>query len=247
MNKKEDMSVSWLDNPSIVTNIVIGVILIIVFLSQSFITNSNLDTYTVFRNVVNYNSIYLIMLVYFVTLKTKTGKKYFNYLNLFLIILYFINSITSCLTIFQSFTLISLLNFILNVSIFTYLIHVFFRKTGIWKELNLEKSPFNEISNESYFYIIIIIIVALLALNLIETSSMKSIFLLLFESIYLMMFVRYVYLYGLFLNKKKEDKFSSIKEQIEDIKTDIKETADEIKKEVDKKTKKKTSRSRGDK
>ncbi|MBQ2639768.1 MAG: hypothetical protein IJF92_03295 [Bacilli bacterium] len=252
MNKKEDMSISWLDNPNIVTNIIIGLIIVMVFQSQSYLVNNNLNTYEVFRNVINYNSIYLIMLVYFIAIKTKIGKKYFNYLNLFLIILYLINSITSCLIIFQSFTLISLINFILNVSIFTYLFHIFFRKTGIWKEFKLEKSPFNEVSNESYFYIVVILIVIYLALNLIEINSMKSIFLLLLESIYLMMFTRYIYLYGLHLYKGKEKKYTSLKEKAEDIKneiiSDIKETSDEIKEEItnkEKNKKKKTTKNRG--
>lgn len=249
MNKKEDININWLDNPNVVTNIIIGLLIAIIYISQSFVVDNNSNTYEVFRNVVNYNSIYIIMLVYFIAIKTKIGKKYFNYLNLFLIVLYLINGITSGLIIFQSFTLMSVISFILNISILTYLVHIFFRKTGIWKEFKLEKSPFNEVSNESYFYILVVLIVISLGVNLVETNSMKIIFLLLLESIYLVMFVRYVYLYGLHLHNKKEKQYASLKDKVEDIKdeiiSDIKDTSNEIKEEVSKSKKKKSTKNRG--
>ena len=48
-------------------------------LSQSFAINNNLGAVEIFRNILNHNSIYLFMLLYFVSLKTYFGKKYFNY------------------------------------------------------------------------------------------------------------------------------------------------------------------------
>lgn len=254
MEKKEKERVSWLDNPNIITSVIIGLILIIVILSQSFAIKSNLSTYEILTNVINHNSIYLLVLVYFIALKTKFGKKYFNYLNLFLIGLYLINSVTSFLTILQSFSLISLITFALNLSIFTYLFHIFFRKTGVWKEFKLEKSPFNDISNESYFYIIVVLSVILLAVNLIETTNINTVLLVLLEAIYYIMFSRYVYLYGIFLNKKHIKQFNTMKEQIKDITDnivkDVKEVADNINDDLkdSKKTKtKKTSKSKGGK
>ena len=191
-----------------------------------------------------------MVLIYFLALKTNIGKKYFNYLNLFLIILYLINSVTSFLTILQSFSLVSLFSFALNISLFTYLFHIFFKKTGVWKEFKLEKSPFNDISNDSYFYIIVVLSVSLLAINLIETTTINAVLLVLLESIYYIMFSRYVYLYGLFLNKKHIKEFSSMKDIatgiIEDVK-EVKEDIDEDIKKSKKPKKKKASKSRGDK
>ena len=50
----------WYDNPNIVTNLIIGLIAIIVILSQSFAINNNLTTGEILRNIINHNSIYFI-------------------------------------------------------------------------------------------------------------------------------------------------------------------------------------------
>ena len=76
--EKKQIEIEWYDNPLIVTNIIIGLIAIIIILSQSFAINNNLSTQAILRSIINHNSIYLIVLVYFVALKTNIGKKYFD-------------------------------------------------------------------------------------------------------------------------------------------------------------------------
>ena len=103
--EKQKTQVEWYDNPNIITDLIIIFIAIIIILSQSFAINNNLSTQAILRSIINYNSIYLIVLVYFVALKTNIGKKYFDFLNI--LYLHHLSSveITSILTIFQSFSL----------------------------------------------------------------------------------------------------------------------------------------------
>ena len=139
--EKQRTQVEWYDNPNIITNLIIIFIGIIIILSQSFAINNNLSTSEILRSIINHNSLYLILLVYFVALKTKVGKRYFDFLNVFLILLYFLNAITSVLTIFQSFSLDALVGCVLQLVLFIYLFHTMFRRTRIWKEFHLSKSP----------------------------------------------------------------------------------------------------------
>lgn len=217
----------WYDNPNIVTNLIIGLIAIIVILSQSFAINNNLTTGEILRNIVNHNSIYFISLVYFVALKTYTGKKYFNFLNLFLILFYLVTSITSFLTIFQTFSLSTLISLALHVVLLLYLFHTFLRRTRVWKEFKLDKSPFNEIKNDAYFYIVIVLGVSLLSLNLIFCNTLDGAILAFLDTCYIVLFARYIYLYGYFLDVKEKkknmnttmdevvDKFNEVKNSIE--------------------------------
>ena len=90
MDKKEIRTLEWYNNPNIITTAIIWILVIMIIISESFAVNNNLSTSDILRNLLNHNSIYLIGLIYFIPLKTKSGKKYFNYLNLFLILIYFI-------------------------------------------------------------------------------------------------------------------------------------------------------------
>ena len=203
MEEKEN--VALFDDPDKVTGLMIGLILIIIILSQSFAINNNLGAIEIFRNILNHNSIYLFMLLYFVALKTYLGKKYFNYINAVVIFIYFINMITSLLTIFHSFSLSSLLGFALNFVLFLYLFHVFFRGTRIWKDFKLKKSPFNELSNDWYFSVIVIIAVMSLAVNLIFTTTFDGTVLALLDCLYVILFTRYIFLYRNYLDSKRID------------------------------------------
>lgn len=205
--EKEDRKIEseWYNNPSIITNLALGVIVLIIILSQSFAINNNMSTTDILISILNHNSVYLLVLVYFVTLKSNMGKKYFNFLNLFLILLYFITAVTSLLTVFQSFTLNTLLSLAVHLLIIVYLVHTFFRNTRVWKEFRLAKSPFNEITNEGYFYSIMVFAVILLAVNLISTTSFDGTILTLLECIYTILFSRYIFLYRSFLDRKKKD------------------------------------------
>ena len=109
LEEKKDSEL-WYDNPSIVTWLIILIISIIILSSQSFSINSNVDALRMFQDVLNHNITYMIALVYFVSLKTKFGKKYFDYINLVMIVVFFILFVTSILTVFQSFNLATLLS-----------------------------------------------------------------------------------------------------------------------------------------
>lgn len=231
--EKKRTEIEWYDNPLIVTNIIIGLIAIIIILSQSFAINNNLSTQAILRSIINHNSIYLIVLVYFVALKTNIGKKYFDFLNIFLIILYFLTAITSVLTLFQSFSLESLIGCLLQIVLFVYLFHTLLRRTRVWKDFHLKKSPFNEIKNDSYFYIVMILAIILLAIDLIATTTFDGTVLALLDAIYIILFARYVYLYGCFLDNKEKKintttSVEEIKEKVELVKDKLDEVVDDV-------------------
>ena len=80
--------INWYDNPNFITTLAISVLALIIILSQSFAVKNNIGTNDILRSLLNHNSIYLLGLIYFIPLKTLSGKKYFNHLNVFLIIVY---------------------------------------------------------------------------------------------------------------------------------------------------------------
>lgn len=195
----------WYDNPNILTSILIGFIAIIVILSQSFAVKNNLGAEDIFRSLLNYNSIYILVLVYFIMLKTKVGKRYFNFLNILLILVYFLSTFASLLTVFQSFGITSLISCALNFVILFYIVYTFMKDTRFYHELKLEKIPFDEVTNEWYFYAIGILSVILLVANLILVENFQSVVLALFNCIYMIMFARYVYLYNCHLEFAKKN------------------------------------------
>lgn len=201
MEKKEE--IEWYNNPNFITTIAITLLALIIILSQSFAVKNNLGTNDILRNLLNHNSIYLLGLLYFVPLKTASGKRYFNYLNVFLMIVYAIFTTTSVLTIVQSFGFNSLLGLGINIVYLVYMIHTFLRNTRIWKEFKLEKSPFNEISNNNYFYAIIILSIVLLTINLIEASTFDGVVLSLLGTTYTCILARFIYLYKIHLEQKE--------------------------------------------
>lgn len=201
--EKSGVRIAWYDNPDIITNIIIGLIAVIILLSQSFAINNNLSTHEILSSIINHNSVYLIVLVYFVALKTNIGKRYFDFLNIFLVLLYFITGITSFLTIFQSFSLEALVACALHLTLFVYLFHTLFRRTRVWKEFHLNKSPFNEIKNDAYFYAISVLTIFLLALDLIVTTTPDGAILSILDASYMLAFARYVFLYGCFVDNKE--------------------------------------------
>ncbi len=255
--EKKKTEIEWYDNPGIVTNVIIALIAVIIILSQSFAINNNLSTQEILRSIINHNSVYLIVLVYFVALKTKIGKRYFDFLNVFLILLYFITGVTSILTVFQSFSLETLISCAMHLVLFIYLFHTFFRRTRVWREFHLTKSPFNEIKNDAYFYSITVLVVLLLAIDLIATTTFDGTVLALFDAIYMVLFARYVYLYGCFLDNKEKkinpttsieeikEKVEEVKERLDDVVDDIQDKVEGVVKEVtdDDSKKKKTKKS----
>ena len=157
-----------------------------------------------------------------------------------MVFLYFLASVTSFLTVIQSFGLKTLLDFVLNLVILIYLFHTMFRDTRIWKEFKLGNSPFNELTNDMYFYVLIVVCLFTLAVKLISTVYISGVILSLLDSIYVVLLGRYIYLYRDYLDYNKKDidnegNFDEIKDNIYEITTDISEKVEEVTKEVDEK------------
>lgn len=201
---KEKNKLKWYDNGSIITTLVITTILVIIVCSQSFavVGKSSLE---IFSSIINHNSIYLLVLIYFILLKFKVGKRYFNYLNLFLVFIYFIITITSFLTVIQSFSINTLLSFLLYVTVLVYLFHTMFRDTRVWKEFKLGNSPFNEINNDTYYGIMAFLLGVMLVVNLISTVVISGVIIAFLDCIFYLLFGRYIYLYRSYLDDKKKD------------------------------------------
>ena len=216
MNKKS----SWYDNGNIITNLLIITILLIIFASQSF-ANSTEFSFTLLGSVINHNSTFLFVLIYFILLKFSFGKKYFNYLNLVLIFLYGITTITSLLTLVQAFSLNTVLEFTINFSLCAYLIHTMLRGTRLWKELRLTNSPFNEFTNDGSYYIVVVLTVFLLIVDLISTVILRGVVIAVLDAIYLLLFGRYIFLYRKYLDDNKidfsnEGNFDEVRKNIDD-------------------------------
>ena len=225
----KDKNKVWYNNANMVINCIIAVIIAIVVSSQSFTYGGELSL-TLFGSVINHNSIYLLILIYFILLKFSVGKKYFNYLNVFLMFLYFISSITSLLTMVQSFSLNTVLSFILDFIFLLYLIHTFFRDTRVWDEFNLQHSPFNEFTNDVSFYAIVVVSVFLLAVNLISTVVISGVLLSTLDTLFAILFGRYIFLYREYLDYKKID--ASNDGNFDEIKNDIKQTASDASEKI---------------
>ena len=239
MNEKEEKKLKWHESGNIITSWIIVTILAAIILSQSFAVMGN-GSLSVFSSVINHNTIYLLVLIYFVFLKTKVGKKYFNYFNVFLIFIYFIAALTSLLTVVQSFSLNTILSFIENFIILIYLFHTMFRDTHLWKEYHLGNSPFNELTNDFLFYAVLVVAVFTLVVNLISTVVVSGLFISVLDAAYFALLGRYIYLYREYLdyhqlNSDNEGNFDEVRKNIQtvldatEIDEKIVEIADKVK------------------
>ena len=243
MSKTKEKKLKWYDDATWITRLVIGTILLTIVCSQSFASGEL--TFTLFSSVINHNSIYLLILIYFILIQFPIGKKYFNYLNIALISIYAITAITSCLTMIQSFTLITVLSFSLQFVFMIYLIHTMLRDTRFWKEFHLFNSPFNEMENETTYYIVCILSTVLLIVNLISTVVVSGVVISFLDMVYYLLFGRYIYLYHEYLDKHKLDSenagnFNEAREKVQKVldQTEIDDVIVEGFKEVKKKMKK---------
>ena len=199
---KDKSKIMWYDNAEVLTNLIIGLIFLIILLTQSFAINNNLSASNIVRDIINHNINYLLVLVYFVALKFRSGKKYFNYLNIFLVVLYLILTITSCLSVFQAITIPSVISLCIKIVILLYLIHTMFRDTRYFNEFKLGTSPFNELSNENYLSILVVLSCILLAFNLIMVTDFDGAVISILDAFYVMLIARYIYLYREYLEFK---------------------------------------------
>lgn len=232
------VKVEWYDSGNVITTLIIGVILLIIICSQSFVISDGISL-TLLSSVVNHNSIYLFILIYFIFLKIPFGKKYFNYINLFLVFIYFITTITSLLTLVQAFSLTAIFDFVINIIFLVYTTHTLFRDTRVWKEYHLGSSPFNELSNEFLFNSILVVGVFSLAVNLINTSSITGVIISMLDFIYILLFGRYIYLYRDYLdvhkiNSNNKGNFDEVRDKVQEVldKTEIDEKIIEAKDKV---------------
>ena len=220
MNKSKEKD--FFDSPSMITYILIGLLVVLIILSQSFAIQSHMAAGDIFRSIINHNSIYLVSLIYFILIRVKFGKKYFDYLNVIMFIFYLLTTFASLFTIFQSFGFDSILNLAFNVLITLYFGYSFFTSTVIGRDLKLSDSPLAEINNGQYYYLLIGIIAISLIVSLVSVNSFEDVVVYLLEAIYQFMFVRYIYLYKEYIERKeleaskekmkKEEKTEEVKE-----------------------------------
>lgn len=203
MNKN---SKSWYNNPDILTTIILITAVFVIVISQAIAVNSNLSAAAMIRNLFNHNLIYVVGLIYFVLLKTRIGRKNFNLINIIYILLYIMITIASIFTIFQSFGLSAIINLVLNVIIVWYMIYTFLPESRLWKDLKFNKLPLNEVKNDWFFYIICVVSVALLLVNLIDVANFSGVTITIFDTIYIILFSRYIYLYKEYIDKNTESK-----------------------------------------
>ena len=228
MNNKEK---DFFDSPSMITFIIIGLLIILIILSQSFAIQSHLGAADIFRSIINHNSIYLLSLIYFILIRVKFGKKYFDYLNVILFVFYLLTTFASLFTIFQSFGFSSILSLSFNIILTLYFGYSFFSDTAIGKDLKLSDSPLAEIKNLQYFYLLIGIIAIELVVSLISVGNFEEVVVYLLEAIYEFLLVRYIYLYKEYIDNKNAKKVEkTVEKVVEDNKVDVKEDSDTKKK-----------------
>ena len=221
MNKSKERD--FFDSPSMITYILIGLLVVLIILSQSFAIQSHMAAGDIFRSIINHNSIYLVSLIYFILIRVKFGKKYFDYLNVVMFVFYLLTTIASLFTIFQSFGFDSILNLAFNVLITLYFGYSFFTSTVIGKDLRLSDSPLAEINNGQYYYLLIGIIAISLIVSLVSVNSFEDVVVYLLEAIYQFMFVRYIYLYKEYIERKELEAFKEKEkkeEKVEEVKED---------------------------
>lgn len=241
MSKEEKKDIKWYESGNAITSIIIGIIIVTIVCSQSFAVVGKNNSLSIFSSVINHNSIYLLVLIYFVVLKTKWGKRYFNYLNVFLMIIYFLATVTSLLTLIQSFSLNTILAFLVNLVLIIYLFHTMFRDTLVWKDLKLGNSPFNELSNDSYYYTLFVLVVISLVVNLISTVVVSGLFVSILDALYILLLGRYIYLYREYLDYNKIDSdnkgnFDEIRENISNDLKEVRETIEDVSDSIQEKT-----------
>ena len=227
MNRQEK---DFFDSPNMITFIITGLLVVLIILSQSFAIQSHLGASDIFRSIINHNSIYLVSLFYFILIKVKFGKRYFDYLNVVMFVFYLLTTFASLFTIFQSFGFDSILNLSFNVLVTLYFGYSFFTNTVVGRDLKLSNSPLAEIKNDQYYYLLMGIIGVLLIVSLISASSFENVVVYLLEAIYKLLFVRYIYLYKEYIDYKELD--SDVEEKVKDNKDTVKEEKSEDVKKV---------------
>ena len=120
-----------------------------------------------------------------------------------------------------------------------YFGYSFFTRTVIGKDLKLSDSPLAEINNGQYYYLLIGIIAISLIVSLVSVNSFEDVVVYLLEAIYQFMFVRYIYLYKEYVERKeldivkeKEHEKEKTVDKVEEVKEDETTKNEEKPKEV---------------
>lgn len=215
MNEKA--KTSWFDNPDLLVNVILLLSIAIVLLSQAMAVNSDVNGFLMIRNLFNHNFTYIAAIVYFALLKTKMGRRNFNISTVIYIVLYVLNTVASIFTIFQSFTLPSIISFVLNFLILGYMCYAFLPDTRLWKDLNFNKLPFEEIKNDWYYYVVCIVSLVLLLVNLIYSVDFNGVVTTLLDTCFIILFGRYIYLYRKYLEDDELKRIETkTKKQLQD-------------------------------
>ena len=248
--EEKNKKLVWYDNANVLTNIILVSAIVVIVISQSMAVNSDVNAIVMLRNLLNHNLTYIAALVYFVLLKTKVGRRNFNLINVVYICLYVLNTIASVFTIIQSFSLSSIFALVLNVLVLSYMCTTFLPETRIWNDFGLNKLSLQEIKNDWFFTSIAVVGLLLMLVNLITVVNFYGIILTLFDTIYIILFARYIYLYKKYnddssLNDVKEDKLIShdensiVKKVVEDTSLKEKDKTDSEEEKNKKNSKKK--------
>ena len=176
-NKEKD----FFDSPSMITFILIGLLIVLIILSQSFAIQNNMEAGDIFRSIINHNSIYLVSLIYFILIRFKFGKKYFDYLNVCMFVFFLLSTFAGLFTIFQSFGFSSILNLTFNVLV------------------------------SQYYYLLIGIIAIDLVVSLITVNNFEDVVVYLLEAMYEFFLIRYIYLYKEYVEHKNSSEIADKK------------------------------------
>ncbi len=193
MEKKVEKE--WYDDANIVTSLLLGLLVLIIIISQAFAIRNQLGFSYMLQSLFNYNTVYLFFLAYFIFLKTKVGKRYFNLMNLILTVLQVLVLFGSILDVIQFFGLGTLFNLILNLVLLIYMVYVLMKETRLWEVLHFDGLQLHLIKNRQFFTAIACVSIIILVIELIDSIEFDHVVLKLLECIYSIGFARYLYLY----------------------------------------------------
>lgn len=210
MNEKE-----WYEDENLITSILIGLLILIIIISQSYAIRQQLGLGFMLRSLLNNNSIHLIFLTYLILIKTKFGKRNFNLSNIVLIIIELVVFLLLLFKLFQG--LCSSINLVLNAVLLCYMVYTLLKGTSIWSSLHLDKIPFSEFTNDNYYLAIILLVILSLIINVFNNVSFNGIILSLFEAMFTIGFARYLYLWKDYQSKKEQINLEKARNQAEKI------------------------------
>lgn len=206
----------WYDDENLITSMLIGLLILIIIVSQSFAIRNQLGLGFMVRSLLNYNSIYLIFLTYFILIKTKFGKRNFNVCNICLIVIQMLVVLASLFNIFQVFHVTTITNFILNGMVFIYMIYSLLKDTALWERFHLSKLSFERIENQYYFYIISAVAGLSLIIGIFSSFSFDTVVLSLLKTMMMIGIARYLYLWLNYQEKRTKEKLEEKMKEEED-------------------------------